>query len=274
MQANEWQALLIARMFSQIYLIYLSLFVYMCIYVYIVVHISTYLVRLRWRCRGWGNLFDSEEKTLQPFVLCHHLIRSWVGKKGRVSSSPAPWYSSTPYTPYTHIGSPVFNFYLIAFVDSNCRSRIVLRLLFYSFVPCVFPILFHISAFYGASLSMWGSWGDRVTAHCTWWWGRCVMRRPRESFSFFLSFFYFFCKCFHFAMFLQLPTAQVSHFCCGRDYVRPFKIAKSAPCMRALRKHAIQLLPGTKLELEKRLDCSCKWSPPLANHLPMRIENI
>lgn len=70
------------------------------------------------------------------------------------------------HTPYTHIRSPVFNFYLIAFVDSNCRSRIVLRLLFYSFVPCVFPILFHISAFYGASLSMWGLWGDRVTGHC------------------------------------------------------------------------------------------------------------
>lgn len=148
----------------------------------------------------------------------------------------------------------MFNFYLIAFVDSNCRSRIALRLLFYSFVPCVFPILFHISAFYGASLSMWGPWGDRVTGHSTWLWGRCVMRRPRESFSF----VFFFCKCFHFAMFLQLPTAQVSHFCCGRDYVRPFKIAKSAACMRALRKHAIQLLPGTKLELEKRLDCSCK----------------
>lgn len=64
---------------------------------------------------------------------------------------------------------------------------------------------------------------------------------PREFF--FLSYFLF-CKCFHFAMFLQLPTAQVSHFCCGRDYARPFKIAKSEACMRALRKHAIQLLPA------------------------------
>lgn len=75
--------------------------------------------------------------------------------------------------------------------------------------------------------------------------GGCVMSRTRFKSCLALKReSSFFCECFHFAMFLQLPTAQVSHFCCGRDYVRPFEIAKSEACMRALRKHAIQLLPA------------------------------
>lgn len=170
--------------------------IYCCVYIYIPCPLAMTFSRLRkplW-VRG---------KTLRPFVLCHHLIRCWVGKKGRVSSSPAPWYSSTPYTPYTHIGSPVFNFYLIAFVDSNCRSRIVLRLLFYSFVSCVFPILFHISAFYGASLSMWGLWGDRVTGWQAAVPGAGVGALCVAPARVFLSFFFFasvstlrcFCSC-------------------------------------------------------------------------------
>lgn len=170
MQANEWQALLITLKSYIAYILYT--YIHIHTYAHMYMYIYLYLVRLWWRCRRWGNLFESEKNSS---VFCSlspsYQVMGCVcgGEKGRVSSSPAPGYSSNaPYTP-THIRSPVFNFYLIAFVDSNCRSRIVLRLLFYSFVPCVFPILFHISAFYGASLSMWGLGGDR--ALCTWWVG-------------------------------------------------------------------------------------------------------